>query len=792
MGKSDPNFNQSFPNAGIPFFLWNISQLEKFSKRLIKCEGAVEFLRLCLNFGVTPTFAQVERRKARWKKASDNYQREVLEEELRSKLSYLSHLKEEVRNAHKNIREECSFIRYIAIIRTLNTLRQNQYEEMMKSHVSKISRLLSKKFDVDEHINNMPSYRLSFFEKLVICRGLKCSLPQKVAPAEIKANFEKAFWKLEPLIEDPVDKELASSTLRSIALNYVKSISPSPPKALVKALNRLKKRDDIVVTKPDKGSGIVVMDKSEYLRLLSAASIDDITKFSRVNDKRPNLRGRPPKHYHPLLQKEKDVHSILHRILPQEIAPSLSPKSSRLAHLYGLHKTHKANFSMRPILSATGTYNFNLAKWLEEKLKPLSVNEYTITDVFHFADEIRSSPMNEEDILVSYDVTALFTNVPLSETIDILVDKAFTNDWFNQTYDLNLEKEELTQLLEVATTNQLFQFDGQLYEQTDGVAMGSPLGLLMANVFMCHLEDKLARDGMVPSLYKRYVDDTLARMPNTDAAADFLATLNGLHPSLKFTMELPSEITIPFIGIQIIKNGTELETPVYRKPTNTGLLLHFQSHVDKRYKTGLLKTMLHRAHALSSTTEAFNEECAKLRSIFSRLDYPIGLVNSTINMFILSKPEKKIKIVLPFKDQIAANAVRRQLRDLSRKICVTLQPIFVSEKLEQDLKPKEIKPSIVNRQCIVYKFACDLCDADYVGYTAQHLHQCIAEHKYSSIDKHLLEAHGDKNLRNEGQFRVLKKCHGKFDCLVYKMLFIQELKPSLNTQSDSISAKLFV
>ena len=148
------------------------------------------------------------------------------------------------------------------------------------------------------------------------------------------------------------------------------------------------------------------------------------------------------------------------------VATSLSPKSSRLVHLYGLPKTHKANLSMRPILSATGTYNFNLAKWLEEKLKPLSVNEYTITDVFDFADEIRSSPMNEEDILVSYDVTALFTNVPLSETIDILVDKAFTNDWFNQTYDLNLEKEELTQLLEVATTNQLFQFDGQLYEQT--------------------------------------------------------------------------------------------------------------------------------------------------------------------------------------------------------------------------------------------------------------------------------------------------------------------------------------
>ena len=134
---------------------------------------------------------------------------------------------------------------------------------------------------------------------------------------------------------------------------------------------------------------------------------------------------------------------------------------------------------------------------------------------------------------------------------------------------------------------------------------------------MTILEDKLARDGMIPSLYKRYVDDTLDRMPNNVAAAEFLTTLNGLHPSLKFTMELPADDMIPFIGIEIIKNGTELENCVYRKPTNNGLLLHFQSHVDKHYKTGLLKTMLHRAYALSSMTEAFNEECDKLRSTFS-------------------------------------------------------------------------------------------------------------------------------------------------------------------------------
>ena len=191
-----------------------------------------------------------------------------------------------------------------------------------------------------------------------------------------------------------------------------------------------------------------------------------------VDDKQPKSRGRPPKHFHPLLKKEKDVNTILHEILPQNIADSLSPKGSRLAHLYGLPKIHKADLSMRPILSATGTYNYNLAKWLEERLKPLSVNDFTITDAIRFSEEIRNSPIGEDDILVSYDVTALFTNVPLNETINILVEKAFADDWFNQTYGLNLQKHQLTKLLEIATTNQLFQFNGQLYEQIDSVANG--------------------------------------------------------------------------------------------------------------------------------------------------------------------------------------------------------------------------------------------------------------------------------------------------------------------------------
>ncbi|RMX44117.1 hypothetical protein pdam_00002454, partial [Pocillopora damicornis] len=79
-----------------------------------------------------------------------------------------------------------------------------------------------------------------------------------------------------------------------------------------------------------------------------------------------------------------------------------------------------------------------------------------------------------------------------------------------------------------------------------------------------------------------------------------------------------------------------------------------------------------------------------------------------------------------------------------------------------------------------------LCDSDYVGFIARHLHQRIVEHKSFAI------ARGDTNLLKESQFRILKKCQGKFDCLIFEMLFIKQRNPSLNMQTDSIRAKPFV
>ena len=138
--------------------------------------------------------------------------------------------------------------------------------------------------------------------------------------------------------------------------------------------------------------------------------------------------------------------------------------------------------------------------------------------------------------------------------------------------------------------------------------------------------------------------------------------------------------------------------------------------------------------------------------MLQNLKYPELLIDSTIankvdsvrsqepNSATTTTPENKtVRIVLPFKDKKSADAVKRQLKDLSSKIGVNVQLVCKSPKTGDKLMVRQEKPSLVSQQCVVYKYKCHLCDTEYISYTTRHLQQRIAEHKYSVVGKHLKE-----------------------------------------------------
>ena len=153
---------------------------------------------------------------------------------------------------------------------------------------------------------------------------------------------------------------------------------------------------------------------------------------------------------------------------------------------------------------------------------------------------------------------------------------------------------------------------------------------LLANVFMCSIEETLKHKGKMSTYYRLYVDDKLRIMRDKVSADNFLQTLDHCHSSVTFTKETEKNGMLLFLNTQLLNKSTHTETNVYVKPTNSGLLLQYKSHVDDQYKYGLLKTMLDYAFRLSSNSSYFSEECDHLNLLFSTLTYPEKLIDSTI------------------------------------------------------------------------------------------------------------------------------------------------------------------
>ena len=146
------------------------------------------------------------------------------------------------------------------------------------------------------------------------------------------------------------------------------------------------------------------------------------------------------------------------------------------------------------------------------------------------------------------------------------LDKLFAN---TNTVN-NLNRTQLYKMLSFTLKQNHFLFDGKVYNQVDGVAMGSPLGPVMANIFMCELERKALEQysGTLPSLYRRYVDDTFLVFNTSSDMLSFFKWMNKQHPSITFTKEEEQDNKLSFLDVLLTRTTDgSIVTSIYRKPT---------------------------------------------------------------------------------------------------------------------------------------------------------------------------------------------------------------------------------
>ena len=310
--------------------------------------------------------------------------------------------------------------------------------------------------------------------------------------------------------------------------------------------------------------------------------------------------------------------------ISEEEKKEMRKRGANRARARGLPKTHKSYDRIppfRPIVDTTNTPYSGVGSFLKKLLYPLTLNEYSMKDSFQTVEhlqEIDYSLLQNGYKLVSFDVVSLFTNVPLKRTINIILNRIYKE----KLIETKIRKHTLKKLILDCCTKTTFSFNDKLYDQIDGVCMGSALGPVLANIIMTELErlvmPKLFEDGTV-KFYARYVDDTIV-MIKEDKVESVLQEFNKFDRNLEFTVDTFDDGHVHFLDLTIDTSNGDID--VYSKPTNTGQYSHYRSFSPWNYKVAWARALFNRAKRICSNSTLFRSQKTKIEKILSWNGFP--------------------------------------------------------------------------------------------------------------------------------------------------------------------------
>ena len=227
--------------------------------------------------------------------------------------------------------------------------------------------------------------------------------------------------------------------------------------------------------------------------------------------------------------------------------------------------------------------------------------------------------------MVFFDITSLFTNVPLEEVISIC---AYFLYRCSLTYVPSFPKSVFVELMELATKSVSFTLNDTMYRQVDVILIGSPWGPILANIFVGFYEKLLFDRFPRPYIDLRYVDDTFPYFSSCNEALSFFHCLNDLYPSLTFTMDEEKDKKLLFLGILFEHRLFAFVTCIYRKPSFTGLYLSQDAHQSR--KVNLIKCLTFRALKICSDNK-IKGEFKQVKHSFLSNKYLEKVIVDTIN-----------------------------------------------------------------------------------------------------------------------------------------------------------------
>ena len=399
------------------------------------------------------------------------------------------------------------------------------------------------------------------------------------------------------------------------------------------ALEKLRKNKDLTIKSADKGGALTVMDTSGY----NEAIVD------MLGDKR--FYKEVEEDLNPVFERDVDkivsTMQCLGYVSIQE-AEYLAPRNSRTPDFYGLPKVHKKFKDIppfRPIVSGCDSCCEKISNLVDFHLQPLTrLNESYVKDTTDFVRKIKDVGCDESAILVSADVSALYTVIDHEEGVEACCERL---DDRSEDEKRKMPTEYIKELLYTILKSNCFKFLDKYYHQITGTAMGTPMAPGYANTFMAKIERELLRQyeletGLKPVIWLRFLDDVFFLWTHGDAELkkfmDFMNCFgekNGMRTDLKFTFE--SGKSVPFLDTMVSINGNSLKTTLYSKETDAHLYLRKSSCHPPSCTKGIVKGELLRVRRICTLDEDFKKSAQKIMGYFSERGFKKEEMVSTYN-----------------------------------------------------------------------------------------------------------------------------------------------------------------
>ena len=268
-----------------------------------------------------------------------------------------------------------------------------------------------------------------------------------------------------------------------------------------------------------------------------------------------------------------------------------------------LPKVHKPGNEMREIVTANNSPTYRFSRWLLKEFQGMrQFQSCSVKNSQEFVSKVQEwGSIADDEILVSFDVKALFPSIPVKETLchleDWLLQQSTDSSWRTKV-------RQYLKLTNMCMSENYFTFREGYYKATTGVAMGNPLSPFISEMFMSKFEEKLSLEGKLPEKWLRYVDDVFA-VVKQDEVDSLLMDLNNRHKNIEFTVEIEKDGKLPFLDIMVDRN---LSFGIYRKPTHTQRIIPSTSNHNFQQKMAPLHSMIHRLLSIPMAEDNYKNE----------------------------------------------------------------------------------------------------------------------------------------------------------------------------------------